>query len=904
MNFENKPDNPIDPARFETPQVVFPPKTPAPPAFSGGCTSSIGGNKKKDDTKTPVFIGFDVEWTAHPKRKRENRVLAYGVTLLHGERMVRLMLKPKGDDRRHRLESTTIIGKVIQKALAQEVLTEWPETVILAVHFGRGDLAACRDFKAILPELSAVKGVLTTASKSLRFGLDEASAEPLEYLPRVPRSTRSRFIDSSGNERIFKVRIVDTYCLAPESASLDALGQLIGFSKLKPPEGYGPSDMARLMEERPADFERYVLRDAEITARYAQRIDKFCRRLGLSRMSGTLGGIAVASLRQTIKGAGLDLDGVFGLQTKTGMRYCEKTGRQRPFRTKVATFSASLLEKAAGLAYSGGRTETYITGPVAADMLRDIDLRSAYPSAMAAIGVLDYSGIEVVDNRALDRFTVDSPGFAEIEFDTPEGLRVPVFCVPSDHGLIPVRRGTIVATAPEIAAARSLGVSVEIKQGVLIPWDRTIRPYENFVVQMIQLRESLREGGKDTLESLTVKVITNSIYGKTAQGVRDQSVYDAANGNTKSLGPSPVSSPVLAAYTTGLVRAAIAELLNGIPAQHTTVSVSTDGFLSSTSVEEIDLSGPATQLLLEARRRISEKTGAAPLSDHAELLEVKKRVLEVVAFRNRGIATTAVVGNSTPVVAKNGIKVPKEVDANRFMLSSYLDREFDTQFERRDLIPLRAQLEQNADLVSELHTLRANFEPDMKRRLIGGADVAIKHGEFAGRTHLSTQSEPFDTVEDAMFERSAFDEWRKGQKRVMKTETDLLDWQDHLASKNARARSGAGIRVTAAGSVDVLKRQFLRALVRGMWGLSLGGQSHQAIADWLTASGYPTSLSAVKNATRKTLTAAEGCVAVTPASIALLRVLIARYPALDVDRLFSGVDAVEAHRQPADGEAA
>ena len=38
------------------------------------------------------------------------------------------------------------------------------------------------------------------------------------------------------------------------------------------------------------------------------------------------------------------------------------------------------------------------------------------------------------------------------------------------------------------------------------------------------------------------------------------------------------------------------------------LSVATDGFLTSAAVEEIGLGGPATQVLLAARRRISEQT--------------------------------------------------------------------------------------------------------------------------------------------------------------------------------------------------------------------------------------------------------------------------------------------------------
>jgi hypothetical protein len=84
-----------------------------------------------------------------------------------------------------------------------------------------------------------------------------------------------------------RVRLLDTFCLAPEGASLDALGKLLGYPKLALPAGYDPSDMARFRDEQPEAFRAYLLRDAEITARYALRFAVFCaEHLGLRRPPG------------------------------------------------------------------------------------------------------------------------------------------------------------------------------------------------------------------------------------------------------------------------------------------------------------------------------------------------------------------------------------------------------------------------------------------------------------------------------------------------------------------------------------------------------------------------------------------------------------------------------------------
>jgi hypothetical protein len=285
----------------------------------------------------------------------------------------------------------------------------------------------------------------------------------------------------------------------------------------------------------------------------------------------------------------------------------------------------------------------------------------------------------------------------------------------------------------------------------------------------------------------------------------------------------------------------------------------------------------------------------SPRSDHDLLLEVKKEVVEVVAFRNRGIATTASVEGSDPVLAKNGIKVPKGSVANDFVLEKYLTRTRDTRIERRDLISLRDQTEQDADLVSIPRNPRVNFEPDMKRRLVRATTATIRHGEFAGAEHLAAESEPFDTVEEALLERATFEAWRAQEgplnTGVLKTMDDWRSWDDYRASSYARRGAGAGIRVTRGGSADVLKRQFLRALVRGMWGISPGGRTHEDVAAWLSVRGYPTTVSAVKNATRSTSAPVEGAVAAVPASLELLRELIAEFPGLEVARVFAPEDS-------------
>jgi hypothetical protein len=587
-------------------------------ARTAGCHIADGDTTTANDTDTvspAVIIAMDSEWvhSADRKLKLQNIVLAYGLYALCGHGgSARLIVEPTGPKRSQRYSLKRLIGLIIQRAIEQEVLDGWPAEIYLVFRYGRGDLAACSDFKLLRPQLDSVRGTLATRSRPIELNVevDEKSGLPLDRLPLLPRALAIKALDRAGNDHLVRVRVLDTFCLAPEGASLDALGELLGYPKLKLPPGYDPSEMDRFRDDRPEEFRAYLLRDAEITARYAQRFLQFCARdLGLRRPPGTLGAAAVAVLLAELKEMGVDRQALYGLKTVKTLGYSRTLHRRRTTRQDTLTFAASLVDLVASDAYSGGRAETFMTGPICCGVLRDIDLRSAYPSAMAAMGRPFYLRCEIVRNDRAGEFRADALGVAEIEFDTPPGLRFPVFGVRTERGLIFPRRGRTVATAPEIAAARYLGVAVNIITGVIIPCDLSVRPYERFVVKMLKLRERLKHAsGKDTLESKTVKVMTNSLYGKTAQGVRARTVYDARTRGSRPLSRSAVTSPVLAAYTTGEIRATIAELLNSIPEGRAVVSVSTDGFLTSATVEEIGLDGPATQVLLAARRRISGQT--------------------------------------------------------------------------------------------------------------------------------------------------------------------------------------------------------------------------------------------------------------------------------------------------------
>ena len=91
--------------------------------------------------------------------------------------------------------------------------------------------------------------------------------------------------------------------------------------------------------------------------------------------------------------------------------------------------------------------------------------------------------------------------------------------------------------------------------------------------------------------------------------------------------------------------------------------------------------------------------------------------------------------------------------------------------------------------------------------------------------------------------RALFEEWRRNH--VLKTLDDWRAWADYLAGTQA---SQMGVRRSKGGVVDQARRTLLRAYTRGLWGLP--GGDYKETAEWLTAAGYPTRVSDLKNAKR------------------------------------------------------
>lgn len=272
-----------------------------------------------------------------------------------------------------------------------------------------------------------------------------------------------------------------------------------------------------------------------------------------------------------------------------------------------------------------------------------------------------------------------------------------------------------------------------------------------------------------------------------------------------------------------------------------------------------------------------------------KMLKVKHVAAQVLPMRTRAVATLAIDYNALTdygiLLAKGSISPPESVkDRNRYMVELYTGREAGQTTMTHPFVSIRDQMVHGRDVVRLERLTTMNLDFDFKRRPINPRMAAYPGGE-----HLAFDTEPWTSLEEAELARNLFDEWRK--KRCLKNLADWADWEDFYESHRAltlsrRAGKAHGLQVTKDGSPGILQRVFLRAYVRGKWGLQRN-LTNAELAKQLTSCGCDTSEFDVKNASKGALV--QGVVPRTPQTEAMWKKLTRRFPGLSVkDFFFNG----------------
>ena len=295
----------------------------------------------------------------------------------------------------------------------------------------------------------------------------------------------------------------------------------------------------------------------------------------------------------------------------------------------------------------------------------------------------------------------------------------------------------------------------------------------------------------DLVLDKTVKELVNSIYGKIAQSVaamriikddiERRRVFNAMFGVTDQMGPSGITNAMMAAYCTGLVRALLLETITRLPGGTWVGTATTDGFLLTGELQDIDQSGPVATAFKAARERISWPT--------TTLWEVKHSIPGALVTKTRGTYTVAPAdwNGASVVLAKAGYMTPEktatlsEIEQCRVWIALYRERDFETKLQSKSLTSLRQQHLFEEDLQSVVRDVQWNADYDMKRRLVKVRDVDGL---------ITADTAPWRSIDEFEQARNQLEDWKRSQRRVLKTKQDYDDMSAWGAARASRRKIG------------------------------------------------------------------------------------------------------------------
>lgn len=748
-----------------------------------------------------LHIGFDTEYVFNPET-RQNDILSYqSYVVLPDNTGISNIIYPPDSQKKSRLSFKDFLCQTITPLLETGVITKWPGIINIYAHFIRADIASFANFWSDYKIL--LKGIRGTVSSfKNRYGIDFD-----EQQERRVKTEQIMFDKRTSPPRCSNVAFIDTLLITPGGMGLAECGELLGLPKLTIPAPYSITNMREYLLGDRAGFEAYALRDAEIAVRYALQVRNFCaRELMIDRVPATIGAMAVSRFTKTLKENNMSPEVCLGTHIKTRELWLTEKQAFRTIKNPASVPSRELFETFPINCYHGGRNECFMMGVTPSDHWYDYDLAGAYTTGLLDILTPDYGNIRLSKNP--DDYCGHVMGFALVTFRFPESVPYPSLPVRTDqYGLFFPLSGESWATAPEIELALSLGAEMTIHNGIIVPWICDTSPHNSestsvFLPFVQQVRENRNRHIKGSLEEKFWKEIGNSLYGKLAQGLRAKTAFDTARGLNRSLPPSSVTQPFFAAHVTGFIRAVVGELMNALPSDSSVVSVTTDGFLTNCPLDKINMSGPLS----------SRFQSLCDIVDPgSSMLTCKHEVSQLIAMKTRGQLTYKAIQGKPVVHARAGVKPPADIprsDYNDYMVDLYLNRLPGQTLSRSTLISTREMWLSESDLVSREQDIRLNLEFDFKRQPVR---PAMNEG------HLLMFSRPWDNMEEALQQRSLFDDWR--QTHTLKTLADWDDWCDFLYCRTVF--SDMKLKVGSKRSDDILVRLFLRALTQCQWGLML-----------------------------------------------------------------------------------
>ena len=840
-----------------------------------------------------LYIGIDSEWQRIEGRKA-NHILCYTAAVYTKDKAGvckerSYIAHTEGPRRSQRLSLEKFLGCIVHQAKNDNMIPIFPKKIVVLCHFLRADVVNFSDFW-LTGNKHSVEGLRNTVvslglPKSIIKEFNINGNTEMVLIAENRRVRRKALIlkNLHSKPRLSQVKFIDTLLLSPlTSKSLDNLGELIKFPKMPIPKGQSIKNMLKFRDEEPAKFEAYALRDAQIALRFGLHMMKTIKKeFDQDGLPTTLGRLGVRLVKESFKDENGDRSvkrfrDVFGLFYKK-VEYFHHA-KHRIIHKDVLHVDpvVDTFFKLATNAFKGAHNVAYAIGATDNEVTTDLDLTGAYSMGLLDLAEPDYSKQFFSTNT--DDFKGHVLGFAYAEIEFPTSVRYPTVAFRAGtKGLYFTRKGTDYVTAAEIDLCLRLGASVKILTGCIIPWKNDNRFFEPVIKH---LRHKRKEFPKKSTENEMYKLIMNSIYGKTGQGLSNANGFNTLTLESKKIPPSDITNPFFASHITGLIRAVLGELLNNLPSDVTLINAITDGFLSTINIKdpkniqdhEVDTSGPLCQRFQALVHRIDPK---------AHMLEVKSQSNQLICGKTRLHFTTEPhpkwQDKKDWVLAKGSLSIPKDElhDAHGYIAKTYLDRTHESKVTNAHLISTREQWLTESDLIEYRREIRLNMDFDFKRQPFNPAMVKTKYGDC-----LSFETKTWDTVDEGTMAREIFDVWR--EKNCMTTVEKFEDFEDYyqlqLAKKHTSLR-----RQKFEDCGDIFIRLFLTAYKQELFGLTKNGTDIK-LAQWLTENGYPRGAKNFSYYLKAKMFL--HCLPHTKKAMKAVRLILSRFPELPLEPFF------------------
>jgi len=527
-----------------------------------------------------LVLGFDTEYNElkfHEFEQMVNDILSYQYTALFKAsdgtyNLVENILYTESPLRDDRLSYAEVIYDVLDhfdigRRRAQGM------RILMVSHHGAAEWAALKGREELaIKHLVAVRGI-----------------------PVTFKDMPVNCYDNHWNKSTVQATWRDTRLLSPQGkGQLADLAETTLHKKLEV-SATEKRNMASLLVQDPVRFQAYAIGDTRVTLEYfVQYMETYEREFpDVEGMPLTLGDSGVKAYEAHLeKHPVLTPDIVFGKETRLIIN-----GKGHKQRVKGEVSMRRFTKTLASDAYLGGFNQALMYGKCdvsdSDSIILDVDFSGAYPTTMAVLPVSDWNKTPMVltDIDAVEHLLA-TPGIAgrsvpmvlaEANFVFPPDCKYPCLPVMSPYGPLYPLRGTTICTGVELALARRLGAEIKITLGFSFPTlhdegGNRYLAFADFLGELARRRDEEKLINPGSLRDRMLKEIACSFYGKLSQGLEERTIYNFS-GKGEKLKPSRMTSPHYAAMTTGIVRAALCALVDGVSRHEgcRVLSVTTDG---------------------------------------------------------------------------------------------------------------------------------------------------------------------------------------------------------------------------------------------------------------------------------------------------------------------------------------